>query len=106
MSDIDSTKNLLEKFPNTTIILGHAGMFEHAEWAKQLSGYKNAYIDSSFKYACEYKLLKSYYGADRIIFGSDFPFYEPSDIDDIKEAFTKEEQLLLFEKNARKLLKI
>lgn len=105
-SDIESTRELLEKYPNLNIILGHAGMFDHEEWAKELSKYDNAYIDSSFKYANEYRLLKSYYSADKIIFGSDFPFYEPSDIDDIKEAFTKEEQLLIFDKNPRKILKI
>lgn len=83
MSDIESTRELLMKYPNLVIILGHAGMFEHEEWAKELSKYPNAYIDSSFKYASEYELLKKYYGANRILFGSDFPFHEVSDIDDI-----------------------
>ena len=105
-SDIESTKNLLNKFPDTTIILGHAGMFDHAKWAKELSEYKNAYIDSSFKYANEYQLLKSYYGVERIIFGSDFPFHEPSDIDDLKMAFNESEQKQVFEENAKKLLKL
>lgn len=105
-SDIESTRDLLKKYPGLNIVLGHAGMFEHEEWAKELSGYNNAYIDSSFKYAKEYTLLKKYYGADRILFGSDFPFYEPSDIDDIKEAFTTEEQIMLFETTPKRLLKL
>ena len=106
LSDIESTIELVEAFPDVTFILGHAGMFEHVEWAKRLSQYPNVYIDSSFKYANELQLLKDYYGTDRILFGSDFPFHEPSDIDDVKETFTEEEQVRVFSGNARKILKL
>ncbi len=73
---------LLEIFENLTIIGAHFGGWSVWEEAtKQLKGYKNLYVDCSSSFYAMTKekataLIKEY-GADRVLFGTDYPMWNP-----------------------------
>ncbi len=79
-SNPDRVSTILEKFPNLTVIGAHFGGWSVWEEAtEKLAKYKNFYVDtcSSF-YALEKdttKKLIDTYGADKVIFGTDFPMW-------------------------------
>ncbi len=80
-SNPDRVATVLEKFPNLTVIGAHFGGWSVWEEAtEKLSKYKNFYVDtcSSF-YALEKDTAKRIietYGADKVIFGTDFPMWK------------------------------
>lgn len=100
-SNAEDTLEIVKAFPSIPFILGHAGMFEHHKWAQKLSGIKNVWIDTSFKYADELIYLAQMYGVDHLLFGSDFPFYDISDWDDLLKAFSKEDLLKILGQNTQ-----
>ncbi len=73
-------KTVLERFPNLTVIGAHFGGWScWKEAAMKLSGYKNFYVDcsSSFDWLTseDSAELVRMYGADKVMFGSDFPMW-------------------------------
>ena len=80
-SNPNRVTTVLQKFPKLTIIGAHFGgwsIWEKA--AEELSEYKNFYVDtcSSF-YALEKETAKKLirtYGADKVIFGTDYPMWK------------------------------
>ena len=83
-SNPDRVAGVLDKFPKLTIIGAHFGGWSVWEEAtEKLSGYKNFYVDtcSSF-YALKKETAKRLieaYGADKVIFGTDFPMWRQKD---------------------------
>ena len=73
---------ILETYENLTIIGAHLGGWSvWDEAAEKLSGYKNFYVDSSsslYELSPEraVEIIRAY-GADRVLFGSDFPVFSP-----------------------------
>ena len=73
---------VLEKYKNLIVIGAHLGGWSvWDEAVEKLSGYKNFYVDSS---SSLYELpidrateIIRAYGADRVLFGSDFPVFSP-----------------------------
>lgn len=81
-SNPDQMKPVLEKYPNLTVIGAHFGGWSvWQEATEQLKGYPNFYVDcSSSLYAIspqEAKELIVAYGADRVLFGTDYPLWKP-----------------------------
>ena len=73
---------ILETYTDLTVIGGHFGgysVWDDAE--RMLSGYKNFYVDTSsslFKISPERaKELIYSYGVDRVLFGTDYPLWNP-----------------------------
>lgn len=83
-SNPNRVKNILEMFPDLTIIGAHFGGWSLWHEASQaLHKYKNLYVDtcSSF-YALSKENAKEIielYGADRVLFGTDFPMWKQDD---------------------------
>lgn len=83
-SNPDRVSRVIEKFPGLTIIGAHFGGWSvWEEAAEKLSKYKNFYVDtcSSF-FALEKDVAKKIidtYGADKVIFGTDFPMWNQKD---------------------------
>ena len=83
-SNPNRLKPILDTYTDLVVIGAHFGgwsMWERA--AQQLRGYKNLYVDcSSSLYAISpetgRRLVRSY-GADRVLFGTDYPMWSPSD---------------------------
>ena len=73
---------ILEIYKNLTVIGAHLGGWSvWDEAVEKLSGYKNFYVDSSsslYELPIERatEIIRTY-GADRVLFGSDFPVFSP-----------------------------
>lgn len=75
---------ILEIYDNLTIIGAHFGGWSiWKEAAKRLNGFEKLYVDtSSALYAIkkeEAEEIISLYGADRVLFGTDFPMWSPKE---------------------------
>ena len=104
---------VLKTFKKLTVIGAHFGgwsVWDEAE--KQLAGYDNLYVDcSSSLYAMSHEKAEELihtYGADRVLFGTDYPMW---DIDTELERFmkldlTEKERESIFSLNAQKLFGI
>lgn len=112
-SNPDNMIPVLEKYPELTVIGAHFGGWScWKEAAKKLSGYKNFYVDcsSSFDWFTpdEAAELVRMYGADKVLFGTDFPMW--SHEKELKFFFsmklTDEEQEKILYKNAIELFQI
>lgn len=103
---------VMDRFPNLTVIGAHFGGWSIWEEATRfMAGRKNFYVDcSSSLYAISSETaagLIHAYGADKVLFGSDFPMWTPAEE---LERFgriplTDEEREMILWKNAYDLLK-
>lgn len=104
---------VLEEFTNLTVIGAHFGGWSVWEDSCQkLAGRKNLYVDtcSSFPWISPefaVKLIRAY-GADRVLFGSDYPIFSPKD--DLEQFtlldLTSDEKRLILSENAKNLYNI
>lgn len=79
-SNPDRMRAVLEKFPDLTVIGAHFGGWScWKEAAEKLRGYDNFYVDCSSTFywleASECAELVKKYGADKVLFGVDFPMW-------------------------------
>ncbi|MBQ8503722.1 MAG: amidohydrolase [Clostridia bacterium] len=112
-SNPDRVKNVLEKHKNLTVIGAHFGGWScWKEAAEKLHDYENFYVDccSTFNWLppCEVRELIRLYGADKVVFGTDFPMWSH---EEEYKAFksmklTQEEEEKILYKNAMKLFSI
>ena len=109
-SNANRLKPVLEAYRELTVVAAHFGgwsLWESA--AKELAGYPNLYVDcSSSLYALSPETARDIiraYGADRVLFGSDYPMWDPSEelarFDRI--SLTEEERERILWKNADRL---
>lgn len=74
-------RRILDKFPKLTVIAAHLGGWSLFDTAFELLKNKECYLDiSSCMMFLSPEQIKKYisgYGADRILFGSDFPLWSP-----------------------------
>ena len=111
-SNPERVKNFLAKLPELTVIGAHLG-----GWSKWQQAYEllpgvsdNFYVDlSSSLYALSAesaKLMIRKYGADKVLFGTDYPMWDIGD--EIKRmtklGLAKEEKELIYYANAERLL--
>ena len=105
---------VLDLFPNLVAVCAHLGGY--SEWeraaASPLPGRKNVYVDtSSSLYALSparaAEIIRSY-GVEHVLFGTDYPMWEPSEELDrfFRLPLTEEEQELILHKNAERLLRL
>ena len=106
-------KKVLDDFPELTVIGAHFGGWSRwQEAVETLSGYKNFYVDTSSSFdwltADESREMIRRYGADHILFGTDFPMWnhetELKRFMDMK--LSEEENELILYKNAVRLFGI
>lgn len=67
----------LREFPGTTFVLGHTGAMQHREAIALHKRYRNAWVDSSCLSLGQLRELVAEGDTDRMLFGSDWPFYHP-----------------------------
>ncbi len=104
---------ILEIYKNLTVIGAHFGGWSIWEKAtKKLSGYENFYVDCSsslYAISCDKaKELITEYGAKRVLFGTDYPLWDPSrEIERFMQIdLTEEEREDILYNNAKKLFNI
>ena len=106
-------KKVLEAFPKLICVCAHLGGWsEWAEAAETLSVYENAYVDtSSSLYALdrgEATRIIRCYSRDRVLFGTDFPMWNPSEELErfLALGLSGDEQEKILRKNAEDLLRL
>ena len=106
-------KKVLEAFPKLICVCAHLGGWsEWAEAAETLSVYENAYVDtSSSLYALdrgEATRIIRCYSRDRVLFGTDFPMWNPSEELErfLALGLSGDEQEKILCKNAEDLLRL
>lgn len=112
-SNPDRLIRILEKYPDLTVVGAHFGGWSvWDEAVKKLTGYPNFYVDCSSSFydmsAEKAESIIRAYGADRVLFGTDFPMWPYED--ELRRFFslnlTKDENEKIFYKNAVKLFGI
>ncbi len=103
---------LVKSFPGATIIAAHLGGFEMWEEAEEELAGLDIYLDLS---TAAGRLEKERFlrfcrahGTDKILFGTDSPWYDPAEVICTVETagFTEKELTQIFCENAKKVLKI
>jgi len=104
-------RNLALTFPDTQIIAAHfGGWSQWPEAIESLAGLPNLYVDTSsslpFMQVDEILRLIDAFGIDRILFGSDYPMWQPADEIQLIEALglTESEKYAIFWDNSARLL--
>lgn len=103
---------VLDAFPNTTVIAAHLGGY--SVWDEAIAAfcgkYERLFVDSSSSMFClpldRYFEIIRRFGADRVLFGSDFPMWTPKDELEtfLTLPFTEAEFEKILYKNAKTLL--
>jgi predicted TIM-barrel fold metal-dependent hydrolase len=100
-------RNVLDSFPELKIIFAHLGGYKTWNDLDIILGYKNAYYDTAM--SCEI-CLKEYLeliervGIDRVLFGTDFPWYDIQKAVDYTRKALGEKAERIFSENPKKLL--
>ena len=113
MSNPNRLQPVVEIFKNLTVIGAHLGGYSvWDEACSRLCGYDNFYVDcSSSLYAMAphraVEIIRSY-GAGRVLFGTDFPMWNPvKEIERVRSlGLTEEELELIFFKNANRIFRL
>lgn len=105
-------RNIIEKFPDLTVIAAHFGGYQRWDEARECLVDTNVYLDTcsslgfiSKEYATE-RIHE--YGADRILFATDFPMWRTElELDRfLRLDLTEDERKDILYNNAAKLLKL
>lgn len=105
---LDKYKIVLDTFPNTTFILAHSGCFEFDKMVDLLKNHHNVYTDISIQPTKHIKTLIKEIGAERLLFGTDYPFVTQafSILSVLRATENEEERISIFSKNAKKILEL
>jgi predicted TIM-barrel fold metal-dependent hydrolase len=74
-TNIDEYMTLIENNPKTTFILGHAGYDEYETVAHFAKKHENTYVEIGSQPPQVLIKIMTIMGDDRLVFGSDWPFY-------------------------------
>lgn len=103
---------ILDLFPKLTVIGAHFGGWSMPDLALEYLKDKNCYMDVSSSFFCtgmkRAEELIKIYGAERMLFGTDFPMWDAQDELDkfMSMNLSNEEKELILHKNAEKILNI
>jgi uncharacterized protein len=101
--DIAALVGLLQAFPNVPIVLGHAGVGNCDFFAVDaIAPFPNAYFETSGGFSSVVRYAVQTLGADRVIFGTEYPLQDPC-LEILKVTVTGLSERRLNE-NARRLL--
>lgn len=104
--------NVLDMFPNLTVIGAHLGGWSIFDLAIEYLLERDCYLDISSSLSFignkRAKEIVNLYGADRILFGSDFPMWSPkSELERfLSIGFSDNELELMLSKNAENILNL
>ena len=69
---------LLEAFPKQTFVLAHMGFYERDEALEIARRFEQVYMDTSFQHHAHIRRVGDELGADRLVFGTDWPATDPA----------------------------
>ena len=105
-------KNILQLFPNLTVIGAHFGGWSLFDLAYEYLRNEKCYLDTSSSFSMlgleRAKELIRLYGAERMVFGTDFPMWNTEqELDNFMAlGLNNDENELILYKNAQRILKI
>jgi len=111
-------EDVAKSFPSLTIVLAHLGKGYYEDSVKVAAKYPNIFFDTSTCFAernisnedLKTKIVNiiKRIGAQRIMFGTDWPWFDPNyEIEIIKSLdLSNEEKLMIFSRNAKRIYKI
>lgn len=106
---IQYVEEIIRNFPQMKFIVGHAGLFWINEVCRRLGKFPNVWVDTSFQSPEGVRNLVKVFGAEKVLYASDWPFGSRSPhVKIIKLACRGDSRLeeMLFYKNAQDLLGI
>ncbi len=98
---------MVKDFPKISFIMGHSGLFWVNEIRKSLSGCQNVWMDTSFQSPGNIRRLIKTFGADKVMYASDWPWgNQAPHIRAVKVACRGDQKLAerIFYRNAEALL--
>ncbi|MCP4752466.1 MAG: amidohydrolase family protein, partial [Proteobacteria bacterium] len=72
--DISAVEKLVRSFPDVNFIVGHSGLFWRDQVQKKMAGCQNVWVDVSFQSPRAIKGLVKTFGAEKVMFASDWPW--------------------------------
>lgn len=100
-----SLEPVIKTFPDVPIVLAHIGWDQHDHVLSLGHDYPNVYTDTSWQGVPIIREAISAMGAERVLFGSDFPLFQQSaSLNTLVQAVRPEELHLIGYENARRLL--
>lgn len=106
-SDISVIEPIVRDFPNCTFILNHLGW---ESWRRAFALAKscpNVYVETSWQPARIIRRAVDVLGSERIVFGSDYPMFQPwQALGELRKALTEAEFRNVTSKNAKRLLRL
>ena len=72
--NIEDSAELIANFPNVNFVVGHAGMDAVDVVMQQLGHHRNVWVDISFQSPERIRQLIDVFGAERVLYGSDWPW--------------------------------
>lgn len=105
---INKFHKVFEAVPDATFILAHGGIFESDELVTLMQEFPNTYTDISTQPSDNIRKLIDKVGSERILFGTDYPFFNHAfSIASVLRATSQEEERRnIFSRNALRLLRI
>jgi predicted TIM-barrel fold metal-dependent hydrolase len=109
LSSLEFMEAVPKNFPEISIVLAHAGISQYEKGITLAQKYKNVYLEISGQPAQHIRKALSVIGADRLLFGTDWPFWNQALALQAVHQATKNDhrarQHILYE-NAERLLRI
>ncbi|KPA11890.1 amidohydrolase [Candidatus Magnetomorum sp. HK-1] len=78
LSQAPSYEKGIKEFPEVKFILSHMGLADFNDTLRLAATYENVYLETSGQISENIKIAAEKIGADRIIYGSDWPIYHPA----------------------------
>lgn len=108
-SNLENFESLFPMFPRTIFVLGHMGISQYRQAIRLAQRYQNIYLEISGQPAAHIRQAIESVGGDKILFGSDWPLWDPTHpLKAVWDATGEDPTLrkrILYE-NAREILKI
>ena len=106
-SEVKALEPLIADFPKSKFILAHIGWESWRSVLEIAKKYPNVCVETSWQPAKIIRRAVDTLGAERVLFGSDFPLFQQSmALKQVKAALTPKELVLVASVNARRLLKL
>lgn len=102
-------EEIIRTFPDIKFIVGHAGLFWINEVCRRLGKFPNVWVDTSFQSPEGVRKLVKVFGAEKVLYASDWPFGSRAPhVKIVKMACKGDSRLedMLFYQNAQELLGI
>jgi hypothetical protein len=100
-------EEIVKTFPGINFIIGHSGLFQVNEVMRRLKGCRNVWVDTSVQSPLRVRQLVKTFGAEKVMYASDWPFGKRPPAIKIVRAACRDDRKLenrIFFENARDLL--